>query len=118
MCVCIADFLQSTVADERVLITAASIWWGGEFVFVPSGAGGVCVCLLWVAYCLSGWSQCKKKNIDIWWTLQNIYNSCSFAFVSSGVGLSRNYMAGCLAHISQKQLDVTEELRRNKKKRI
>lgn len=40
---CIAEFLRSTVADERVLITAASIWWGGEFVFVPSDAGGECV---------------------------------------------------------------------------
>lgn len=35
--------MQSTVADERVLITAASFWWGGEFVFVPSSAGGECV---------------------------------------------------------------------------
>lgn len=43
-------FLQSTVVDERALLTAASIGWSSEFVFVPSSAGSECVvavgCLL------------------------------------------------------------------------
>lgn len=40
MVVCaLLSFYTSTVADERASITAASIWRGGEFVFVPSGAG-------------------------------------------------------------------------------
>lgn len=47
--------LQSTVADERVLITAASIWWGGEFVFVPSSAGSECVAA--VGGLLSEWME-------------------------------------------------------------
>lgn len=32
-------FLQSIVSDERVLITAASIQWVSELVFVPHSTG-------------------------------------------------------------------------------
>lgn len=52
--------LQSTVADERVSRTAASIWWGGEFAFVPSSAGSECVAP--VGCLLSEWMEYLKKK--------------------------------------------------------
>ena len=63
-CVC-AEYCTSTVADERASITAASIWWGGEFVFVPSGAGSECAAA--AGSLLSEWMEPvffeKKKKI-------------------------------------------------------
>lgn len=48
-------FVQSTVAEERVLITAASIWRGGEFVFDPSSVGSGFVAA--VGCLLSEWME-------------------------------------------------------------
>lgn len=53
-------FLQSTAADERVLITAASIWSGGEFVFARSAAGGECEAA--VGSLLSEWMEPPQKK--------------------------------------------------------
>lgn len=63
MVVCaLLSFYTSTVADERASITAASIWRGGEFVFVPSGAGSEGAAS--VGSLLSEWTEpvFKKKK--------------------------------------------------------
>lgn len=79
MCVCVyvcmhCRFSQSTVADERVLITAASIWWSGEFVFVPSSAGREFVAA--VGSLLSEWLEMARKKTFLR-TLHSWYNWCS-----------------------------------------
>lgn len=53
--VCVCALLSFAAAVEGVLITAASIWWGGEFVFVPSRAG--CECVAAEGGLLSEWME-------------------------------------------------------------